>query len=259
MNITIGIFIFVLGLALGSFLNVCIYRIPLKKSIIFPASHCPKCGNKIKFYDNIPLLSYILLGGNCRYCHEKISLLYPAVELLSGVIFFALFFKYGFSWEFVSKIFLFSSLAVIFFIDVKYQLIPDVITLPGIVAGLLFSLLTRSPNFYESLIGLFVGGGLLCLIAIIGDKVFKKESMGGGDIKLAAMLGTFLGWQKVLLVFFLASFLGAIVGILFLIFSKEIREKRLIPFGPFLAIATVIGIFFGNRLVDLYLRLFYNI
>lgn len=259
MNIAMGILIFVLGLALGSFLNVCIYRIPLKKSVIFPASHCPKCGTRIKFYDNIPLLSYVLLGGSCRYCHEKISLLYPAVELLSGVILFALFFKYGLSWEFVSRVFLFSSLTVIFFIDLKYQLIPDLITLPGIAAGLLFSLLSRSPHFYESLLGLFVGGGILCLIAIIGDRVFSKESMGGGDIKLAAMLGTFLGWQKVLLVLFLSSLLGAVIGILFLIFSKKIREKRLIPFGPFMAIATVIGVFFGNQLVDLYLRLFYNI
>jgi len=259
MNSPIEIFIFILGLVVGSFLNVCIYRIPLRKSVISPSSFCPKCANKIKFYDNIPLLSYTLLKGKCRYCHEKISLVYPAVELLSGLIFLFLFFKYGLSWEFASKVFLFSSLMVIFFIDIKHQLIPDVITFPGIMAGLLFSLLTKSPPFLESLLGFFIGGGLLYLVAIIGDKIFRKESMGGGDIKLAAMLGTFLGWQKVLLVFFLASCLGAIVGIIFFIFSAKLREKRLIPFGPFLAVATVIGIFLGNRLVDLYLRLFYHI
>jgi leader peptidase (prepilin peptidase)/N-methyltransferase len=259
MNIGVGIFIFILGLAVGSFLNVCIYRIPLKKSILFPSSFCPKCRNKIKFYDNVPLLSYILLRGKCRYCHQKISLIYPAVEFLSGLIFLLLFFKYGLSWDFVSGVFLFSNLIVIFLIDLKYQIIPDVITLPGIIVGLGFSILTKSPPFFESFLGFLVGGGVLYLIAMIGDKVFKKESMGGGDIKLAAMLGTFLGWQRVLLVFFLGSLLGAIVGILSLILSKKIRERRLIPFGPFLAIATLLTIFLGNQLIDLYVRLFYKV
>jgi leader peptidase (prepilin peptidase)/N-methyltransferase len=163
------------------------------------------------------------------------------------------------SWEFASKIFLFTSLMVIFFIDLKYQLIPDVITLPGIAVGLAFSLLSKSPSFLDSVIGLLSGGGLFYLVALAGDKIFKKESMGGGDIKLAAMLGAFLGWQKILLVFFLASLLGALVGIIFLILSPRLRENRLIPFGPFLAIATAICIFFGNRLVELYLNLFFHI
>lgn len=259
MNIGVGILIFILGLAVGSFLNVCIYRIPLKKSILFPSSFCPRCENKIKFYDNVPLLSYILLKGKCRYCHQKISLIYPAVEFLSGLIFLLLFFKYGLSWDFVSRVFLFSSLIVIFFIDLKYQIIPDVITLPGIVAGLGFSILTKSPPFFESFLGLLVGGGVLYLIALIGDRVFKKESMGGGDIKLAAMLGAFLGWQKVLLVFFFGSFLGAVVGIISFVFSQKIREKRVIPFGPFLAIATLLVIFLGNQLIDLYVRFFYKV
>jgi leader peptidase (prepilin peptidase)/N-methyltransferase len=259
MNLLIGIFVFIFGLAVGSFLNVCIYRLPLKKTIIFPASHCPKCGNKIRAYDNIPILSYIVLGGKCRFCKERISLIYPAVELLSGLIFLSLYLWYGLSWDFASRLFLFTSLIVIFFIDLKHQLIPDLITLPGIVAGVVFSLLSKSPSFLDSLIGLFSGGGLFYLVALAGDKIFKKESMGGGDIKLAAMLGTFLGWQKILLVFFLASFLGALVGIIFLALIPKLREKRLIPFGPFLAISTVICIFFGNRLVELYLNLFFRI
>ncbi|MCJ7459114.1 MAG: prepilin peptidase [candidate division Zixibacteria bacterium] len=259
MNMLIGAFVFIFGLAVGSFLNVCIYRLPLKKSIIFPASHCPKCGNKIRTYDNIPILSYILLRGKCRFCKERISLIYPAVELWSGLIFLSLYLWYGLSWEFASKLFLFTSLMVIFFIDLKHQLIPDVITLPGIAAGLIFSLLSKSPSFLDSLIGIISGGGLFYLVALAGDKIFKKESMGGGDIKLAAMLGAFLGWQKILLVFFLASFLGALAGIIFLILSPKLRENRLIPFGPFLAIATAICIFFGNRLVELYLNLFFHI
>jgi len=259
MNLLIGAFVFIFGLAVGSFLNVCIYRLPLKKSIIFPPSHCPKCGNKIRAYDNIPLLSYIILGGKCRFCKEQISIIYPAVELLSGSIFVSLYLWYGLGWEFASKIFLFTSLMVIFFIDLKYQLIPDVITLPGITVGLVFSLLSKSPSFLDSVIGIISGGGLFYLVALAGDKIFKKESMGGGDIKLAAMLGAFLGWQKILLVFFLASLLGALVGIIFLILSPRLRENRLIPFGPFLAIATAICIFFGNRLVELYLNLFFHI
>ena len=256
MNVFIGIFIFIFGLAIGSFLNVCIYRIPLRKSILFPASHCPKCGNKIRAFDNIPILSYLILRGKCRYCKEKISLIYPAVELLSGLLFLLLYRNYGLSWEFAAGLFLFSSLLVIFFIDLKYQLIPDVITLPGIIVGFIFSFLSKSPPFLESLIGFFVGGGLLYFMAIFGDKLFKKESMGGGDIKLAAMLGTFLGWKMVLLVIFLASFLGAIAGIIFIIFSKQMRGKRLIPFGPFLAIATLIAVFFGNQIIELYFGLF---
>ncbi|MCJ7498125.1 MAG: prepilin peptidase [candidate division Zixibacteria bacterium] len=259
MDIFIGIIIFISGLAIGSFLNVCIYRIPLRKSIIFPASHCPKCGNKIRAFDNIPILSYLILKGKCRYCKEKISSIYPAVELLSGLLFLSLYLRYGLSWEFASKIFLFTSLLVIFFIDLKYQLIPDVITLPGIVIGFIFSILAQSPPFLESLIGFFAGGGILYLIAIFGDKFFKKESMGGGDIKLAAMLGTFLGWKMVLLVIFLASFLGAIAGIIFIIFSKQGRGNRLIPFGPFLAVATLLTIFFGNQLIELYLGLLSHI
>jgi len=259
MNILIGIIVFIFGLAVGSFLNVCIYRLPLRKSIVFPPSHCPKCGKRIKVYDNIPVLSYILLRGKCRFCKEQISLIYPAVELLSGLIFLSLFFWYGLNWEFASRLFLFTGLMVIFFIDLKHQLIPDVITLPGIAAGLIFSLLSKSPSFVDSVIGLISGGGLFYLVALAGDKIFKKESMGGGDIKLAAMLGAFLGWQKILLVFFLASFLGALVGIIFLILSPKLRANRLIPFGPFLAIATVICIFFGNRLVQLYLNLFYHV
>jgi leader peptidase (prepilin peptidase)/N-methyltransferase len=256
MNIFIGIIIFIFGLAIGSFLNVCIYRIPLRKSIIFPASHCPKCGNKIRAFDNIPVLSYLILKGKCRYCKEKISFIYPVVELLSGLLFLSLYLRYGLSWEFASKIFLFTSLLVIFFIDLKYQLIPDVITLPGIVIGFIFSLLAQSPPFLESLIGFFAAGGILYLIAIFGDKIFKKESMGGGDIKLAAMLGTFLGWKMVLLVIFLASFLGAVAGITYMIFSKQRRGNRLIPFGPFLAISTLIAVFFGRQIIELYFGLF---
>lgn len=259
MNILIGTFVFAFGLAVGSFLNVCIYRLPLKKSLIFPPSHCPKCGTKIKPYDNIPILSYILLRGKCRFCQERISITYPVVELLSGLLLLSLFSWYGLSWAFASKLFLFTSLMVIFLIDLEHQLIPDVVTVPGIGAGLAFSLLSKSPPFLDSIIGLVAGGGLFFLVALAGDKIFKKESMGGGDIKLAAMLGAFLGWQSILLVFFLASFLGALVGIVFLILSPKLRESRLIPFGPFLAIATVISIFFGNRLVELYLNLFLHI
>jgi leader peptidase (prepilin peptidase)/N-methyltransferase len=257
MSTIILILIILTGLALGSFLNVCIYRIPLKKSILFPSSFCPGCGAKIRAWDNIPLLSFILLGGKCRKCKTKISLQYPLVESITSALIVITYLRYGLGWEFAAKVFLCLLLVAVFFIDLKHRIIPDSVTLPGVALGLFFSLFVESPSVVNSLIGILVGGVLFYLSAILGELIFKKESLGGGDIKLAMMLGAFLGWQKVLLVFFLSALLGTAFGVGAMLFSKDVRETRMIPFGPFLASGSILAVFLGDVLISAYVRAFF--
>lgn len=245
------------GLALGSFLNVCIYRIPLKKSILFPNSFCPKCGTKIRYQDNIPLISFILLKGRCRKCKEKISLQYPLVEFITSALLVLAYLRFGLTWDFAARGILILFMILTFFIDLKHRIIPDVLTLPGIVIGFILSFLVKSPTFLNSLLGILVGGGLFYLSAVLGELIFKKESMGGGDIKLAMMLGAFLGWQKILLVLLLSAFLGSFIGVIALFLSKDVKKTRTIPFGPFLALGAVITIFFGDAMISAYLRTFF--
>jgi leader peptidase (prepilin peptidase) / N-methyltransferase len=257
MDTTILILIILIGLALGSFLNVCIYRVPLKKSILFPSSFCPKCGVKIRPYDNIPLLSFILLKGKCRNCKAKISLQYPLVEFITPVLLILAYWRFGLTWGFVARSILTLFLIATFFIDLRLRIIPDVLTLPGIILGFLLSFVVKSPTFLNSLLGILVGGGSFYLAAVLGELIFKKESMGGGDIKLAMMLGAFLGWQKILLVLLLSAFLGSLIGGIALFFSKDVKETRTIPFGPFLALGAVIAMFLGDALISAYLRTFF--
>lgn len=257
MSTIILILIILIGLALGSFLNVCIYRIPLKKSILFPNSFCPNCGAKIRAWDNIPLLSFILLKGKCRKCKSKISLQYPLVEFITSALILITYWRFGWGWEFVAKSILGLFLIVIFFIDLKHRIIPDVVTLPGIALGFFFSFFVKSNSMTNSVIGILVGGVLFYLSAVLGELLFKKESMGGGDIKLAMMLGAFLGWQKILLVFLLSAVLGAMVGGIALFFSKEIKKTKMIPFGPFLALGSILAIFLGDILISAYIKTFF--
>jgi leader peptidase (prepilin peptidase)/N-methyltransferase len=257
MNTITVILIILIGLALGSFLNVCIYRIPLKKSILFPGSFCPKCGTKIRFRDNIPLLSFILLKGKCRKCKNKISWQYPLVEFITPVLMVITYLKFGLSWEFGAKTILCLLLILIFFIDLRHRIIPDVVTLPGMALGLLFSLFVKSPSVVNSLIGILAGGILFYLAAVLGELLFKKESMGGGDIKLAMMLGAFWGWQKIFLVFLISAVLGAMVGGIALFFSKKVKETRMIPFGPFLALGSILVMFLGDMIISAYVRTFF--
>ncbi len=245
-----------MGLAVGSFLNVCIYRIPEGKSIFFPGSRCPHCGKKIKFYDNIPVLSFILLRGKCRFCEARISIQYPLVELLTAFLFLASYQWRGLSLGFLSSVILGCLLIIVFFVDLRHRIIPDVITVPGILIGLFLALFSPQVKILDSLLGLLIGGGAFYLLAILGELLFKKESLGGGDIKLAAMLGAFLGWQKLLLIFFLSALLGSIVGILAIYLSSRIKEHRTIPFGPFLALASIAALFWGEGLIRIYLRIF---
>lgn len=245
------------GLAIGSFLNVLIYRLPRQKKIALSRSACPLCQKVIKFYDNIPVLSYIILMGKCRYCHKSISIRYPLVELLNAVSYLFLFYSYNFSPLFFIYGFLASALIVIFLIDLDFQIIPDFITIPGMIAGLAVSFLPGAIGILASVIGLLVGGGVLYLAAVLGEKLFRKESMGGGDIKMTAMLGTFLGWQKVIIVFFGGAFLGLLISIFLMIFSKKVRSSRLIPFGPFLATAAGVAVVFGDSIINFYMNHFF--
>ncbi len=249
----IFILVFAVGLSIGSFLNVLIYRLPRDKKFVMGRSYCPSCQKPIKFYDNIPVLSYLILAGKCRVCKSRISWRYPLVELLNGLAYLFFFFQYAVSYNFLIFALLSSALIVIFFVDIDFQIIPDSITLPGMILGLAVSLLPEGIGILSSLIGLLVGGGVLYLIAILGDWLFKKDSMGGGDIKMTAMLGTVLGWQKVVLIFFTGAVIGLLASIVMMIVSKNIRSTRVIPFGPFLAAAAMIAIIYGDRIISYYL------
>ena len=244
----------VLGAIVGSFLNVCIYRIPSGKSIVFPASHCPACKHPIKLYDNIPIISYIILRGKCRNCDERISPIYPAIELLTAVMSLLLFLKYGLSLGYLFSFMFTCALIVITFIDLKHQIIPDVITLPGIPLFALAAIFFMDVTPRDSLIGILAGGGCLYLVAFVYQLLTKREGMGGGDIKLLAMLGGFLGWQSLWFIIMASSLIGAVAGISAMI-CKGKDTKYAVPFGPFLSIAAVAYIFWGNAFMRfLFLR-----
>ena len=244
----------IFGAMVGSFLNVCIHRLPKEESIVRPGSHCPKCKTPIRFYDNIPLLSYLLLGGKCRHCKAPISIQYPIVEAITALSSFFLFITFGVSLSFFYYFSFVAALIAITVIDLYHQIIPDVISLPGIVIGLLGSLVIPQITFWSSLIGVLSGGGSLFLVATVYQWLFKREGMGGGDVKLLAMIGAFLGWKAVILTIFLSSFIGSIIGItVMLIKGKDF--KYAIPFGPFLALGAVISLFWGENLINWYLYL----
>ncbi|MFA7674737.1 MAG: prepilin peptidase [Endomicrobiia bacterium] len=244
-----GFVVFLFGLVLGSFANVCIYRMPRNLSVVKPRSTCPKCKSLISWYDNIPVLSYIFLNAKCRHCDNKISLIYPLIEIVCAVLFLLMYLLYGFSYMLPSFCILVFSLLVITAIDFEFQIIPDEFSLLLVIVGLSTSFLnvfladTVLMRISQSFLGFLAGGGTLFIIAIIGKWVFKKDAMGGGDIKLMAGVGTFIGWEKVLFVIFLASLMGSIVGICLIIF-KKISKKEAIAFGPYLAISSLLVLFF---------------
>jgi leader peptidase (prepilin peptidase) / N-methyltransferase len=250
-EIITGITIFAIGLVIGSFSNVCIYRIPRNESIIRPGSHCPQCSKPIPFYDNIPVISYILLKGKCRYCGQPIPLQYPIVELATGLFYLALYLFYGLQLIAIVYMLLCTLLIIISFIDLKERIIPDVLSLPFIAIGFILSFFLKSLSPVDSLLGILVGGGSLLIIAIAGTYLFKKEAMGGGDIKLAAMIGAFLGWQLTLLSLFLGFFLGSIIGVIVLIINKG--KTDIVPFGPFIALGAMLSIFWGQAIIHWYL------
>ncbi|MFN4226771.1 MAG: prepilin peptidase [Candidatus Ratteibacteria bacterium] len=248
-----GLIVFILGLFFGSFANVCIYRLPKGKSIIYPGSFCPHCNKPIKWYDNIPVLSYIFLKGKCRNCQKTISPRYPAVELLTGILFLLIFKKFGLSVSTLIYIFLTLCLIIISFIDIDTFLISDVIVIPGIFIGLLISFLfpqihnmDRINGFLYSFTGTILGGGILIFLGIIGKILFKKDAMGGGDVKLLGMIGAFLGWKSVFLTLFFGSLFGTLISLILILLGKK-KIEDLVPFGPYLAIGAFISIFFKNN------------
>ena len=247
MEIALSILAFLLGTVVGSFLNVCIYRLPEKKSIISPGSHCPHCHTPIKWYDNIPLLSFALLKGRCRYCQKPISRQYPLVEFITGLFTFFIYFDYGFSLTGIIYLFFIYALIVISFIDLKWQIIPDVISVPGIFGGLMASFCLPYLSFKDSVCGALLGGGFLFIVAYGYYFIRKKEGMGGGDIKLLAMIGAFLGWRAIPFVLFSASVMGSIIGILWILFQGKDRNFP-IPFGPFLALGAIWVVFFPESI-----------
>ncbi|MCP3177415.1 prepilin peptidase [Desulfuromonas sp. KJ2020] len=249
------IFAFILGAVIGSFLNVCIYRVPAGESVISPPSRCPKCDAGIRWYQNIPVLSWFFLRGRCASCKAPISGRYPAVEALTGGLFVLVLWTFEFQaatlvyWIFVS------ALVVITFIDLDHQIIPDVISLPGIPVGFVCSFFVPWLSWTDSLLGILIGGGSLYLVAFLYELLTKKEGMGGGDIKLLAMIGAFLGWKAVFPVIFFSSLLGTLVGVPVMLAQKA--DSRLaIPFGPFLALGSLIYLFWGYAIISWYLSFF---
>jgi len=265
-----AIIVFILGAIVGSFLNVCIHRMPKSESVVWPRSHCPKCKKRIPGYDNIPFISFILLKGRCRLCKEKISLRYPLVELLTALIFLAFFMRYGLTYDLFFYFILGCALIVATFIDISHRIIPDEISIGGIIVGLILSTIRGvnlnpvSFNFIpmlNSLLGIIVGGGVIFLTGWIFDliyfKILKKpaiqgetESMGGRDVKLLAMIGAFLGWKRALMTFFLAPFFGSVIGIYLLIRKKD----HTIPYGPFLSLAAFFSILWMDKIIRLSIR-----
>ncbi|MDY6972464.1 MAG: prepilin peptidase [Thermodesulfobacteriota bacterium] len=242
------------GLALGSFMNVCIHRIPLRKSIISPPSSCPYCGERIRFYDNIPLISYVLLLGKCRHCRHFLAWHYPVVEALTGLLSLVLFIRFGLSYQYFLFLLFSTTLLVISFIDIHHKIIPDALSLPGIAAGWTTSVFLGNINWLDSLIGTIAGGGSLFLVGFVYEHLTGREGMGGGDVKLLAMIGAWMGWRPLPLIVLISSLTGAIIGSAFLLMAGKGFRFR-IPFGPFLSLGALLYFFFGPELTSLYLRL----
>jgi leader peptidase (prepilin peptidase)/N-methyltransferase len=215
---------------------------------------CPHCKSPIKFYDNIPILSYLLLFGRCRYCKAGIAIRYPLVELLTGLMALAALYKYGITADTLILFIFISSLIVITFIDIDHKIIPDVISITGIPVGFLSSFILTSIHYKDSLIGIFVGGGSLFIVAWSYHFFTGKEGMGGGDIKLLAMIGAFIGWQGVFFTIFIASATGSLIGVIVMLFANK-NMKFAVPFGPFLAIGAVSYLFFGPELISWYYQI----
>ena len=244
----IYIVVFIFGLIIGSFLNVVIYRVPRNQSIINPPSHCPKCNTKLKWYDMIPLLSYIILKGKCRYCGTKISFQYPLVEFLAGITFVIVFQKFGWSLQFLKWIVFTSLLISTGLIDLSEGIVPDIIVLPGLILGVLFSIFSGKTGMLESIYGLTTMGAFFLIVILL-----SRGGMGWGDLTFGAMIGSFLGFQLSLLTLLLAFVSGALTGLAAIIIKKKGR-KDTIPFGPFLSIAAFVASIYGFEILKIYLK-----
>ncbi|MCK4641465.1 MAG: prepilin peptidase [Candidatus Marinimicrobia bacterium] len=250
----IKLILFCIGAIFGSFLNVVIYRLPRHESLLFPASHCPQCGEKICWFDNIPILSFFILRRKCRRCKLPIPARYPIVEILSAVLFVIIYYVYGFSYEFLFYTTLSALLLTVTFTDLEKGKIPNCVILTGVILGLYMSLIFWPVNFINSLIAFLAGGGIMIFWAAAGKLLFKKESIGAGDIKLVAMTGIFLGLQNTLLTLFLSFLIATVAGISMIIIKKAQMNSRL-PFAPFLTIGALISLMYGNQICAWYFNL----
>ncbi len=244
----------VAGLCVGSFLNVCIHRLPRGGSLVRPRSRCPGCEHELAWYENIPVLSYLLLLGRCRRCRARISIRYPIVELLTAVLFAWHYWMFGWTALLAVRLLFACALVVLFAIDLEHQILPDVITLPGVAAGLVFSL-AFPPGVLDAVLGVLIGGGALWLIGEAYYRYSGQEGMGGGDIKMLAMVGAFLGWKLTLITLVLSSMLGSLFGIA-VILSRRGNLKQALPYGTFLAIGALVASLYGDRIVEWYVGLY---
>ena len=246
-NIVILLGAVLLGLCVGSFLNVCILRLPRDQSLLKPRSTCPNCKQPIAWRDNIPLVSWLWLRGKCRWCHKPISKQYPLIEALVGLLFGASVLAYGPTLHAVAAALFGTILLGIAITDARHYLIPDEFTWGGLVIGLLLALGGGVPGFLQALLGAAVGFVLLWLVGLAGTWVFKEDAMGGGDVKMMAMVGSFVGWHGVLLTVFAGAALGSLIFV-----PLSIKKKRLVPFGVFLAVGAVVAFVFGGAIITWY-------
>ncbi|MEO0138099.1 MAG: prepilin peptidase [candidate division WOR-3 bacterium] len=242
-----AIVVFIFGAAIGSFLNVLIYRLPRGLSIITPGSFCPRCNKPIRWYENIPILSFIFLGGRCQKCKKPISLQYPIVELLAALLLLWSFKKFSFQVNFFFTALFFLILIVISGIDFTHQVIPDILSIPGIFIGLIYQFLNQ--NFLTGLVGALFGGGIIFLIRILGGWAYKKEVMGMGDVYLVALIGAFTGFPMIIPAIFFAALIGTIFGIIYLALTHQSKDNP-IPFGPFLSAGGAIVIIFHHQIIQ---------
>ncbi len=246
MAVFMDIFITVAAACVGSFLNVCIARMPVEgQSIVKPASRCPRCGHPIRIYDNIPIISWLILRGRCRDCGEPISFRYPLVEALTALLGWLLFNVFGLSLPFLAAFLFVCALIVITFIDLDHQIIPHAITLPGIPLCFLAAVFIMRISAVDSFLGIMIGAGTLYFVAVYFEAITGKEGMGGGDVNLLAMLGAFFGWKSLVFIILASSFTGALAGVGYILLKKKGRETP-IPFGPFLCLGALGYLFAGE-------------
>lgn len=241
----------IIGALIGSFLNVCIYRLPRGESIVWPGSYCPACRKAIAFYDNVPVLSYLVLGGRCRACGVSIPIRYPIIEAANAIGYLVILWTFGPGWTTVLYALLFSALLVVTGTDLTHKIIPDVVTLPGIVVGLLGAATVLPVGIFNAFLGIVVGGGILWALAWASPYLFGKEGMGGGDIKLLAMVGAFLGWKAALLTIMIGSLFGSVIGVS-LIALGLLKRDEYIPFGPFLVCGALLSMFYMQPIITWY-------
>lgn len=248
-------FALLFGLIWGSFLNVVIHRLPKGQSLVTPRSRCPSCGKGIAGYDNVPLLSYLVLGGRCRYCKTRVSIRYPLVEATLGAASLLTFVRHGVSLEFLAELAFVAAMVALIFIDFDHQILPNAITLPGAALGLALAGPRDGIRFFDALIGALLGAGLLFLVSEVYFRLRKVEGLGFGDVKMMGMVGAFLGWKGVLLTLFLGSLSGTVVGLVVMGAQKGNLKTKL-PFGTFLGMGAIATVYLGDPLISWYTALY---